>query len=91
MHIELLHLVTGGAEILARIELAGLLGEDLADGGGHRETAVGVDVDLADGALGGLAELFLGDTDRIRQLAAVADDVCFVPEDGMKVLTSYIR
>ena len=31
--IELLHLVTGGTEVLAGIKLAGLLIEDLADGG----------------------------------------------------------
>ena len=62
MHVEFLHLVAGGTQVLAGVELAGLLVEDLAHGGGHGETAVAVDVDLADGALGGFAELFLGDT-----------------------------
>ena len=76
MHIELLHLVAGRSEVLPGIELTGLLIEDLADGGGHCKTAVGVDVDLADSALGSLAELLLGDTDSVRQLATVGiDDV----------------
>ena len=42
-------------------ELGGLLSQGLADGGGHGEAAVAVDVDLADGALGGLAQLLLRD------------------------------
>ena len=71
VRIELLELVTCRSEVLAGIELAGLLGEDLADRGGHRETAVGVDVDLADGALGGLAELLFGDTDGVGEFSAV--------------------
>ena len=37
VHVEFLHLVTGGAEVLPGIELAGLLVEDLTDGGGHRK------------------------------------------------------
>ncbi len=76
MHVKLLHLVAGRTQVLPGIELTGLLIEDLADGGGHRETAVGVDVDLADSALAGLSELLLGDTDSIRKFAAVGvDDV----------------
>ena len=59
--VELLHIVAGRAEVLAGVELGGFLGEGLADGGGHGQAAVRVDVDLADGALGGLAELLLGD------------------------------
>ena len=38
--IELLHVVAGGTEILARVEFSGRLGEGLADGGGHGEAAV---------------------------------------------------
>ena len=38
MHIEFLHLVAGGAEVFARIEFARFVGEDFADGSGHRET-----------------------------------------------------
>ena len=37
---------TGGLEVLAGVEIAGMLGEVLADGGGHGQTQVGVDVDL---------------------------------------------
>ena len=40
VHIELLHVVAGGSEVLARVELGGLLGEGLADGSSHGETAV---------------------------------------------------
>ena len=40
------------------------------------QARVGVDVDLADSALGSLAELILGDTDSVGELAAVlVDDV----------------
>ena len=74
MHIELLHLVAGRSEVLPGVELTGLLVEDLADGGGHCKTAVGVDVDLADSALGGLAELLLGDTDSVGKLSTMGID-----------------
>ena len=46
----------------------------LADGGGHRKTQVGIDVDLADGHGSGLAEHFLGDTDGVGHFAAVFVD-----------------
>ena len=72
--IELLHLVAGGSQVLTRVELTGLVVEDLADGCGHCKTAIGVDVDLADSALGGLAELLLGNTYCIGKLAAVCVD-----------------
>ena len=76
MNVEFLHLVTGGAEILAGIELTGLLVEYFTHGGCHCKTAVGVDVDLADCALGGLTKLLLGNTYCIRKLATVGvDDV----------------
>ena len=92
MHVEFLHFVAGGAEILARVELAGLVVKDLADGGGHRETAVGVNVDLADGALGSLAELLLGDADCVGQVAAVlVDDVdIFLRYGGRAVENNYV-
>ena len=60
VHVEFLQLVAGRTQIFAGVELGGLVYEDLADGCGHRQTAVRVDVDLADGALGGLAELLFG-------------------------------
>ena len=76
LDIHLLHLLACRLEILAGIEVAGILGEVLADGGSHGQTRVRVDVDLADSALGGLAELLLGDTYCIGKLSAVlVDDV----------------
>ena len=81
--VEFLHLVTGGAQIFTRVKLTGLVVEDLADGGGHCKTAVGVDVDLADSALGGLAELLLRNTYCIREFAAkLVDDVHILLRDG---------
>ena len=37
-----------GSVVLAGVELAGVLVEELTDGAGHGKTQVGVDVDLAD-------------------------------------------
>ena len=71
VHVELLELVAGRPQVLAGVELVRFLGEDLADQGRHGQAAVGVDVDLADGALGGLAQLLLGDVHGIGKLAAV--------------------
>ena len=83
MDIHLLHVLTRRGEVLTRIEVAGLLGEVLADGGSHREAGVGVDVDLADGALGGLAELRLGNTDGVGKLTAkLVDRVDLVLGNG---------
>lgn len=70
VHVELLELVAGRSEVLAGIEFVRLLEEDLANRGGHREPSVRVDVDLAHGALCGLAKLFFGDTDRVGELSA---------------------
>ena len=57
--------------------------EDLADGGGHGETAIAVDVDLADGALRGFAELVFADADGVFQFAAVlVDDLHEILRDG---------
>ena len=74
MHVEFLHALAGGLEIFAGVKLCGLLGEGLADCGGHSETAVAIDVDLADCALGGLAELLLGDADGLLEGATVSVD-----------------
>ena len=63
-----------GSEILARIEMIGMLSKVLPDARGESETEVGVDVDLADGASGGLTELLLGDTYGVRHLSAVLVD-----------------
>ncbi len=69
MTIEFLHVVTSRTEVFAGVELTGLLSEYAAYGGCHCKTAVGVDVDFANCALGGFAELFFGDTDSIGKLA----------------------
>ena len=50
---------TGGLQVLTRVEIGGMLGKILPDGGGHCEAKVRVDVDLADGAAGSLTELVL--------------------------------
>ena len=74
MFVHLLHLLAGGLQILTGIEVAGELVEVLTDGRSHCQTAVGIDVDLANGALCSLTELFLGDTDGIGELSAVGVD-----------------
>ena len=74
VHVELLQLVAGRAQVFAGVELCGLVYEDLADGCGHRQTAVRVDVDLADCALGGAAKLLFGNTYGILERTAVRVD-----------------
>ena len=74
MDVHLLHVVTSRSEILTWIEVRWVLSEMLADSSGHGKTRVGVDVDLADSALGSFAELLLGDTDSIGQLATISID-----------------
>ena len=69
--IEFLHAIAGGAEVLARVKLGRLFGKGLADGGGHGQAAVAVDVDLADGTLGGLTQLLLGDADGSLQCTTI--------------------
>ena len=74
--VELGHLVASRTAVLAGIKLARFLNEHLANGSGEGQTAVTVDVDLANGALGSLAQLVLGDTYGIGQVATVGvDDV----------------
>ena len=83
VHIEFLHLVACRTEVLAGIEFARFLVEYLADCCGHCKTAVGVDVDLADSALGSLAELLFGDTYCIGKFAAMSvDDVDIFLRNG---------
>src|SRR5690554_4174216 len=45
--------LAGRLEVLARVELVRMLGEEATDGAGHREPDVGVDVDLAHAVLDG--------------------------------------
>ena len=70
VHVERLHRIARRRQVLARIEVARVLREVLADRRGHRETRVAVDVDLAHRALRGLAELLLRNADRVGKLAA---------------------
>ena len=70
MLVELLHIVASRSEVLAWVELSWLLSEYLADSCSHCKTAVGVDVNLANCALGSLAELLLRNTDSIGELAS---------------------
>ena len=72
--VHLLHVLASGLQVLAGIEVAGLLVEVLADGSGHGQTAVAVNVNFADCALAGFAELFFGNTNCVGQLAAVSVD-----------------
>ena len=72
--VEFFQSSTGGAEVLAGIEFFGLVVEDLADGSGHGQTAVGVDVDFANSRLGSFTELIFTDTDGVFQFAAVFVD-----------------
>ena len=74
MHVELLELLTGDREVLTGVEVVGVLDKVLADSGGHGESAIAIDVDLADSAADGLADLSLGDTDGVVELAAVLVD-----------------
>ena len=71
---ELLDVGTGGLQVLTRVELVGMLVEELTDGAGHGKTQVGVDVDLADGQFRCMTELLFGNTNCIGHLAAVFVD-----------------
>src|SRR5262245_31495802 len=63
-------------EILARVELAGILLQDAADFSGHRHPVVGVDVDLANAMTDAALDLLDRHAPGLRHLAAVAvDDV----------------
>ena len=60
--VHLLHVLTSWLQVLARIEVIGVLSQVLTDSSSHSQTRVRVDVDLANSALRSLAELLLGDT-----------------------------
>ena len=67
---------TARLEVLARVKLAGVLGEDLADGAGHGHPVVGVDVDLAHPVLDATLDLLHRHAPGLGHLAAVlVDDV----------------
>ena len=74
VHNHCLDVGAGGLEVLTRIEMIGMLRKILADGAGHCQTQVGVDVYLADRHGSSLAELILGNADRTGHIAAVFVD-----------------
>ena len=63
--VELLERLTSWTEVLTWVEFSRVFCEDLTYSCSHSETAVRVDVDLADSALRSLTELLLGDNDSI--------------------------
>jgi len=71
---QLLEGLPGRAEVLARVELARILGEHLADQRGDGQASVGVDVDLAHGRGGRPAELRLAHAHRALPLASIGVD-----------------
>jgi len=77
--VESDQVVTSVSEVLTRIVVLGVIDEVLADSSSHGKTTIRVDVNLADGALDSLADLVLGDTDGVLNLATI-----FV--DGLHVL-----
>jgi len=72
--VELDEVVTGVSEVLTRIVVLRVVDKVLADSSSHGKTTIGIDVDLADSALDGLADLVLGDTDGVLDLATVLVD-----------------
>lgn len=60
--VELCHEVASWTTVLAGVEFAGFLIEYFAYSGGEGQTAIAVDVDLANGTGGCLAKLLFGDT-----------------------------
>ena len=72
--VEFFHFVTSRSEVFARVKFSRLGSHYFANCSGHCETAVRVDVDLANGALCSLAKFFFGDSDCIGKLAAVFVD-----------------
>ena len=71
---QILDVGAGGLQVLAGVELVGVLLKELADGAGHGQAQIGVDVDLTHGQLGGVAQLLLRDADGVGHLSAVLID-----------------
>lgn len=70
MAYELLDVGSCGLKIFSRVELVGMLGEELADGSGHGKTQIRIDIDLADGKLSRVAELLFRYADSAGHVAA---------------------
>ena len=66
---------TSRGQVLTRVEVIRMFVEVLTDGSRHGKTQVGVDVDLADRALGSLTEHVFRNTDSVGHLAAVGVDL----------------
>ena len=79
---ELFDVRTAISAILTRIKVLRMSEEVLADTSRHSEAQIGVDVDLADCGLSGLAELVLRNADSIVELAAVLVDDLDVLRDN---------
>ena len=68
------HRGAGGFEVVAGVKVALLGRQQFADGAGHREAVVGVDVDLADAVLDAFLDVFDGDAVGLGHFAAVLVD-----------------
>lgn len=74
MEVELLECLPCRGEELPWVVVAGVLSKVLPDSGSHCETAIRVDVDLANSALGSLGELALGDSYGVLDLSSILVD-----------------
>ena len=68
---QLLNVRAGGLQILAGVELVGMLVEELTDCASHSQTKIGVNINLANGGTGGLTQLLLRNTNGVGHFAAV--------------------
>ena len=68
---QLLDGLACGLQILPGVKVRRMQSEVLPDGGGHGQTQIGVDVDLAHGQGGSLAQLILGHADGAGHIAAI--------------------
>ena len=75
---QFLNVGTGGLQVLAGVKLIGVLGVELTDGTSHSQAQVGIDINLAHGALGCLSKLLLGDSHRVRHLTAIGVDHFYI-------------
>ena len=84
--------VTGIGKILAGIKMIGMLNEMLAQHSGESKTKVTVNINLADGTGGSLAELILRNTDGIRKLSTeFVDDLYEFLGNGGSRMPSALR
>ena len=74
MSHQLLDVCAGGLEVFAGIKFVRMLVEELSDGARHGQAQIRVDIDLAYGHAGGLAELVLRHANGTRHIAAILVD-----------------